>query len=365
MAALDRIQITGFKSIRECDLKLPALTLLIGGNGAGKSNFVGVFGLLAQLVAGNFQSHVLSQGGPDGLLHFGQKRTRRLELRLDFGPNAYRVRLAPTQSDSLFLEEEVCEFRGPGYSKPYEETMTVGLESTLKDAARARPGKVASHVYESVASWKVYHFQDTSAEAGVKQLQPLDDNMFLRQDASNLAAFLLRLQTQSPAQYQQIVDAIRSVAPFFDDFQLRESPRSPGKIRLEWHEKGSDTYFNAHSLSDGTLRFMCLATLLLQPEPLFPSTILLDEPELGLHPYALGVLAALLKSASQCVQVIVSTQSVTLVNHFEPHDLLITERSGGHTVFRRGHEQSVEGWLDDYGLGDLWEKNLLGGRPAA
>lgn len=363
MAALDRIQISGFKSIRECDLTLPALTLLIGGNGAGKSNFIGVFGLLGQMVTGGLQAYVRSQGGPEGLLHFGQKRTNRLALRLEFGSNAYRVRLAPTQDDSLFYEEEVCEFRAPGYIRAYEETMAVGLESRLRDTAIAKPGKVASYVHGSIASWKVYHFHDTSAAAGIKQLQPIDDNLSLRSDASNLAAFLLRLQIQSPNQYQQILGAIRSVTPFFDDFQLRESARSPGKIRLEWREKGSDTYFNGHSLSDGTLRFMCLATLLLQPS--LPSTILLDEPELGLHPYALGVLSALLQSASTRAQVIVSTQSVTLVNHFEPKDVLVTEREGGQTVFRRASEQPVQQWVDEYGLGDLWEKNVLGGRPAA
>jgi predicted ATPase len=162
-------------------------------------------------------------------------------------------------------------------------------------------------------------------------------------------------------QYRQIVGAIRMVAPFFRDFQLRPYPLNEQKIQLEWSEAGSDAYFNAHSLSDGTLRFMCLATLLLQPSP--PSTIVIDEPELGLHPFAIQVLASLVQSASLRTQVIVSTQSVTLVNHFMPGDVIVVDREGGQSTFARLSEQSMSTWLEDYGLGDLWEKNVLGGRP--
>ena len=133
--------------------------------------------------------------------------------------------------------------------------------------------------------------------------------------------------------------------------------------RSSWNgrERDSDAYFNAHSMSDGTLRFVCLATLLLQPT--LPETILLDEPELGLHPYAIRVLAELLQSASATTQVIVSTQSVSLVNQFSPEDLLVVEREAGNTVFKRPKSEDIQNWADDYGLGDLWEKNVIGGRP--
>jgi predicted ATPase len=365
MAALEKIRVEGFKSLRETSLDLPSLSILIGGNGSGKSNFVQVFGLLNEIVQGNLQNYVRRQGGPDSLLHFGQKVTERLKINLQFGQNAYRITLLPSQDDSLFFEEEVCEFwLGPTKSpNPYVESMgSAHIESRLAEGAKRKPGKVASHVLRSVQSWKVYHFHDTSPTAKVKQVCSIDDNESLRSDASNLAAFLWRLRDQHPAQYAQIVGAIRSVAPFFDEFQLREIPRSPGQTRLEWREKGSTTYFNAHSLSDGTLRFICLATLLLQPY--LPTTVLLDEPELGLHPYAIHVLSALLTSASQRTQVIVSTQSVTLVNQYEPEHVVVVDRREGQSVFNRATEPHVGAWLEEYGLGDLWEKNVLGGRPS-
>ena len=150
---------------------------------------------------------------------------------------------------------------------------------------------------------------------------------------------------------------------FFEDFTIAPSRLNPSKIDLEWRERDSDAYFNAYSLSDGTLRFICLATLLQQPADLMPSTIVIDEPELGLHPYAISLLASMLRSAATQTQVVVSTQSVPLVNQFIPEDLIIVERKGRESVFRRLEASEVELWVDEYGLGDLWEKNVIGGRP--
>ena len=210
-------------------------------------------------------------------------------------------------------------------------------------------------------SWVVYHFHDTSESARIKQTGDIADNQVLRPDASNLAAFLFLLKEKHPDHYAGIVDRIRMVAPFFDDFLLRPQPLNEEKIRLEWKERGSDAYFNAHALSDGTLRFICLATLLLQPS--LPSIVLLDEPELGLHPYAIAVLADLLRDAATKTQVVASTQSVSLVNQFEPKDVIVVEREGPETTFRRLDQADMAQWLEEYTLGELWEKNVLGGRP--
>jgi len=216
---------------------------------------------------------------------------------------------------------------------------------------------------KALQSWQVYHFHDTSEAAKVKQLGDIHDNLFLRPDASNLAAYLYMLRETEPEYYRNIVETIRMAAPFFGDFVLRPSPFNPEKIRLEWQERGSDVLFGPHALSDGTLRFICLTTLFLQPPDRLPATIVLDEPELGLHPYAIKLLADMVRSASEHTQVILATQSVTLVNQFSPEDILVVDRVQGETVFRHLSEEEIASWLEDYGLGDLWEKNLLGGRP--
>ena len=199
---------------------------------------------------------------------------------------------------------------------------------------------MAYYVLNSLKSWKVYHFHDTSESSKVKQTCNINDNRFLRPDAGNLAAYLYLLKEAHNPYYDNIVDSIRMVAPFFDDFNLRPSPFNPETIKLEWKHKDSDEYFDGHSLSDGTLRFICLATLLLQPS--LPETILLDEPELGLHPYAISLLATLLRSTSTRTQVIASTQSVTLVNQLTPEDILVVDRDKQQSTFRRLNEEEIK-----------------------
>jgi predicted ATPase len=211
--------------------------------------------------------------------------------------------------------------------------------------------------------WRVYHFHDTSESAKVKQIHRINDNDYLREDGSNLAAFLFRVQKNHPSHYKRIIRTIRMVAPYFGDFYLRATPDNQDSIQLEWTEKDHDIPFKASELSDGTLRFILLATVLLQPEEFMPSAIIVDEPELGLHPYAINVLAELIKSASHEHQLIISTQSVELVNQFDAEDLIVVDKQGGSSTFKRLETASLSEWLEDYSLGDLWKKNLLGGRP--
>jgi predicted ATPase len=359
-AKLDSIKVAGFKSIAEMDVKLASLNVLIGANGAGKSNFISLFTLLGQLVEKRLQVYVGQSGGPDALLTNGRKHTEKMVIHLRFGSNAYKAELVPTDADELMFENEVCFFHGDGHPKPYDLWLGAAHKETrLIDKAQSE--RIPRYVLEAMRGWRVYHFHDTSSAAKVKQLGEVGDNAILRHDASNLAAFLLSLQRGHEAHYRQIVETIRLVAPFFDDFQLRPYPTNEEKIRLEWRAKGSDTYFNAHSLSDGTLRFMCLAALLLQPT--VPSVIVVDEPELGLHPYAITLLASLLRSASERTQIIASTQSVTLVNQFGPESVVVVDRNAGGSTFRPLAQDDAEAWMDDYSLGEIWEKNILGGRP--
>lgn len=360
---LEKLSITGYKSIEHAQVELRALNVLIGANGAGKSNFVGVFELLREVVEGRLQLHVARRGGADALLRFGRARTPALVIDFDFEPNGYRVELAPSDDDGFLFVDEVCTFRGPGYEQPFEERQSAGGYRESKLARAAENSDIAAHVLRTISSWRVYHFHDTSSSARMKQVGDIGDNEALRPDASNLAAYLYRLGNTARPSYELIVKMVQRVAPFFDGFKLHPDRNNEDKIRLEWAERGSDAYFNAHALSDGTLRFICLATLLLQPQP--PSVILLDEPELGLHPLAITLLAELLQRAAHHTQVIVSTQSVTLVDELDPGDLMVVDRDpkSGASLFHRPTPVEVRGWLDDYSLGELWQKNVLGGRP--
>jgi len=362
MKKLDRITITNYKSIRHLNLELSALNVFIGANGSGKSNFIGSFKFLNHLIKGNLQTYTAAQGGADIILHFGRKHSENMSFSLSFenGSSGYDCILSAGAQDNFFFEKESLWFHSKNRLIPPVHSLE-GPRGYLESKVSAKPHSIAGDILVYLASWRIYHFHDTSESAKVKQTGDLEDNRFLRPDAGNLAAFLYCLEQTHKDHFDNIQDAVRLVAPFFDRFNLQPSELNPDKIRLEWLEKGSDAYFNASVLSDGTLRFICMATLLLQPN--LPSVILVDEPELGLHPSAISVLANLLQSAAKRTQVLISTQSVTLVNHFEPQDVVVVDREDGQSVFRRLDRADMTNWLDDYGLGDLWEKNVIGGRP--
>jgi predicted ATPase len=210
-------------------------------------------------------------------------------------------------------------------------------------------------------SFKIYHFHDTSFNSKMKIPCNISDNKMLREDGSNLASFLYYLKNNCEQEFKIIEAVIKSIAPFFEKFDLEPDKNNKNQIQLEWKEINSDMYLNAHNFSDGTLRFIALTTLLLQPQP--PKIIIIDEPELGLHPFALNKLASMIKVASNKSQIIVSTQSVNLINNFDAENIIVVDRKDNQSVFCRLKQNELKTWLEDYSVGDLWEKNVIGGQP--
>ena len=343
---LDWITVKGFRSIACVEkLELKPINVLIGANGAGKSNLVNVFSLLGALSKGQerLNEYVARSGGADRNLHFGSKTTQKMHIELSFddGMERHEVHLAATGDDRL-----------PAVSE------SIGGEA----AARFKGGM--ARLRARLDRWRVYHFHDTGNGARILRNAYLNDNRFLRADGENIAPFLYLLREKEPQSYERIEKTFRLVAPFFGEFCLEPLAQNEQMIRLGWRHRGSDEYFDISTLSDGSLRFLALATLLLQPARFRPSLILLDEPELGLHPYAIEILCSLIRSASVETQVILATQSPYLVDQFEPEDVLVVDRVDGASQFRRLSTQELKVWLEDYRLGDLWLKNELGGRPA-
>ncbi len=355
--APDYITIKGFKSIASIEkLRLNPINIVIGPNGSGKSNFISVFAFLHAVRAGTLRAHVREAGGADRVLHFGSKATKEISFELSLSDGPYELKLRPTSNDELYEYQETTRLAGNPDRLITNRPATTDVEIAEWDEERKKR-------LDRLFDWRIYHFEDTSLSSPLRKTARLHDNRLLREDGGNLPAFLYLLRERYEDSYDLIVRTVRRVAPFFDDFQLDPLELKPDDIKLEWRHKKSDQYFDASSLSDGTLRFIALATLFLQPEQYRPSVILVDEPELGLHPYALEVLAALIRQASTKNQVIVSTQSSVLIDHFQPEDILVADRVDNGTRLTHLDKARLEKWLEDYSLGQLWEKNEIGGRP--
>ena len=390
MPAIEHITVQGFKSIKHLEeLRLRPINVLIGANGSGKSNFIGVFAFLRVIREGKLQDYVARAGGADRILHFGSKITQELRIHIAFKDESsqdeseYEIVLSATEADRLYPRKETIFFGDVvNYKKksadltstssadfksflagPIREWSRVGdtLEAGIGHPAA---GRTVQYLRDHLENCRVYHFHDTGPSSPIKRTADLHDNRFLRPDGANLAAFLYFLRERCQIEYRMIRDTVRLAAPFFDDFRLEPLALNEDTILLEWQHKNSDTYFNAAALSDGTLRFIALVTLFMQPVNLRPSVILLDEPELGLHPYAMTLLASLVKQASVETQIILATQSPILLNYFEPESVLVADRVKGRTRFTRLDSEQLAAWLDDYSLGQLWKKtSSVAGQP--
>jgi len=365
MGKLNQLEIEGYKSIKSLSLELNALNIVIGANGVGKSNFIGFFKFINKILDKDLELYTAKQRGANKILHFGKKTTEKLFFKLIFKPNGYLATLIPNNADKFIFKEEAVGFFGEdigyeGGTKEYWLDSKGNKESALPN--RPSSGDISGHVVGYLKDWKVYHFHDTSQTSKMKDTCNINDNKVLAEDAANLAAFLYAIQEDNEISYKKIVKTIQRVAPFFHNFILEPETNNKDTIKLKWKHKGSDEYFDANDLSDGTLRFIALTTLLLQPN--LPTIILLDEPELGLHPFALKLLASIFRVVSQKTQIIASTQSPTFADEFDMEDIIVADRIDNISVFNRLDESQYKNWIDEYTLGELWQKNLIGGNPS-
>jgi predicted ATPase len=372
VAQLNSLRLAGWKSVRDAEIELRRLNVLIGANGAGKSNLVSFFRLMNEMMGRRLQVHVGTTGGAESLLHYGSKRTAAIEAEFRFatglGPSDYSLRLVPAAGNMLILDEKLTYHSTVPRAAEHFTSRSGHRESELDllyDSDNPgtdfdRSGKFIS-LY--LTRCQVFHFHDTSLLGPMRRGCLIDANRFLYSDAANLPAMLYLYRERYPTAYRRIVAAVKAVAPFFGDFVLEPLRLDPRSIALHWRAKGSEYDFGPHQLSDGTLRAIALFTLLLQPEADLPKLIVLDEPELGLHPAALAVLADLLKSAAQHRQLLIATQSATLIDHFEVDDDVTVNLRDGCSAFERLDPERLKHWLEEYTLSELWERNVIGGGP--
>ncbi len=370
---LQSVSVRGFRSLADVELSdLGDATVLIGSNGSGKSNVIRFFEMLSWMLRSrNLEQFVALQGGADDQLFMGNKVTPRMEADIRLvtpdGVNQYSFALSYGAPDRFVFTEERLRFSrdDTGGQAPWQSVGSGHTEARIHLAAQdglpdinSTTARVIRRLLQDCGT---YQFHDTSMRSSMKQRWDVSDNRSLRSDGGNLAAVLIRLQDDYPDRFEWVQENIRRVLPSFDHFVLEEEH---GRIFLRWRGTGPDKTFGAHLTSDGSLRFFALVTLLNLPPEMLPSVALIDEPELGLHPAAVTLVGSMIASlATQC-QVIVATQSPQLVNCFDLDEIVVMELEDSRTVACRKGRHEYERWLDeDYTTGELWQMNLLGGRP--
>jgi len=279
-----------------------------------------------------------------------------------FGQNGYRFTIKPGANEESFViadEASFCE-REKSEWREYGDSGNANSLFVREANNDHRYSYKDLSVYSAICSWKIYHFHDTSEDAPMRHAEIVQDNETLRTDAANIAPFLLRMREENTSIYRDILNTCRIVVPYLDDFLLKPIQYGPAKkVSLSWKTKASDYPMQPYHLSDGSIRFICLAAALLQPDP--PSTIIIDEPELGLHPEAISLLGELMKNAATRSQLIIATQSPLLLDQFSLADVVIVSRRDGQSVFERLNREDYNVWLEDYSVGELWAKNVIRG----
>lgn len=347
---INTISIEGWRSIKNVEVTLGKINILLGANGSGKSSFLSAFELLRAIANNNLQHYIEKNGGANQNFHYGTKITDHVMLGIHIeNRHKYNYFLMAGKDDNVILN-----------NIPDKSIYLEGFTSVHSDVAeyektpylKEKLGELQNHFI-------LYHFQDTGDTSPLKRVSDIYQTRYLHPDGDNLAAYLYEIKNTHPKNYESIITAIQFAFPDFKDFIFRKTGEN---VRLLWNDIYAEHYdFPLSALSDGTLRFIALSTLLLQPNP--PKFIIIDEPELGLHPEAIGILAELIKLASAASQLLISTQSVQLVDCFTPDDILIAEKEHGETKITRPNTEELKDWLKDYTLGEIWRKNIMGGNP--
>ena len=388
-ARLARVRAQGFRSFRDVDLSLSNLTVLVGPNGSGKSNFVSLLNLLDALRTGRLQNYVDDQRGASRILFRGSDYTQQCALRFTFAlPSGsilkYDLKLHVVPGDTLEVRDETIEFLSGKASQKWDlpggkeaglpeflakdnlwpsEDQVSTEQNGLKPLVSAM---VKSLLFGPIFSTQVYHFHNTSSSSPLRRFQEMRSNKSLARDGSNLAVMLELFRERHNSVYRRIVGEMKSILPSFLDFVLEPDPRRGGEqIELCWTPNFDRLVFGPDQLSDGSLRAAALLALLLQPRSMRPAVVVIDEPELGLHPEAVGIIGRLIAECSTDQQMVVSTQSPILLSQFSKEDIVVTAANpkNGESTVSRLENDDLDSWLDEFGdLGTIFQMNVFGGR---
>ena len=367
MQMLKRIRLKGWKSIRDQSITLNPLTVLIGANGSGKSNLLSFIAMFADIFSSEprMRSYVGVNGTASSLLHYGTRETKSIDIELAFetsnGELRYATRWIPTLGGGLVFEDERIEVLHDKSS--IDQVISLGsghAETNLVESADSG-NSIARTCLGLLRGCRVFHFHNTSPRSEMRYPSYVEVNRFLQPEANNLASLLYLYKQKHPIAYRRITILVQRIMPGFEQFILEQSKLNETMVALKWKQSNRDYEFGPHQFPDGALRSIALSVLLMQPTKDLPNLIGLDEPELGLHPRALELFSEMAISTSANAQVIIATQSSRLLDYFDPESILVADRIDGATEFNNLDVKKLDVWLEKYSLGELWERNYLGG----
>lgn len=389
MNIFERIRVQGFRRLRDVDLKLRPLNVLIGANGCGKTSLLDVFSLLSASAKGDLREMISDIAGIDSNLTTlrgvaGEKaRFARCELdkqvqTLGYAPLKYSITFKPSKTSYEIPDESLTQQTDMTKSVPMKHLEVMHGRVRYYDP-NARQLMVPNWVYDpwesalsqvpnmyqepgtfrrTLGSSTHYHALDVSSRAPVRLPQQMREAKLPGPNGEDLAACLYWMREADPDRFETIEDTLRVAFPSFE--RLNFPPVAAGLLAITWKEQDVKYPFYMHQLSEGTLRFLWLVTLLYSPG--LTEVTLLDEPEVSLHPELLSILADCLRDASQRTQLIVATHADRLVRFLKPEEVVILDMEDGATTATRADELDLDAWLSEYTLDQVWQAGRMGGR---
>lgn len=386
--------VEGFRSLKDVTVKLKPLNILIGPNAGGKSNFISAMELFHDAVSGNLNDSIIKKhGGMIPILWNNEtndikftsitrtyrrakiSKSNKKFIRHDYEVEyLFRIRQIGNSGNYIIKEEKLSSsdisdilrnlLKREIFSRVqfFEDGVILlePLETAISQLSSDKKGGFSDEFVFFCEGWKFYYDMKSGSDSECRKSTVARSEKQLEANGDNLIAVLHTLYTGNKTFRKQLNETL--AAAFEGDFdELTFPPAEDGRVYMRWRAKSLKRELSPADLSDGTIRFLMLAAILLNPDP--PPLVCIDEPELGLHPSMLHIIAEMMKDATNRTQLVVSTHSPQLVSEFtdDPESVLVVEKKDGATTMERLEKKKLAKWLKEYTLGRLWLDGEIGG----
>ena len=383
MNSFERITIEGYRRLFnvQVDMRDRPLTVMIGANGVGKTSLLEIFSLLAASANAQLANKISELGGLPDIITRDRTNSITISLSMSvpgYAPLDYQLEVA-LKGFTYEIALETLTENNPLVLEPFKHIDSRGLDVkyfNTEDGVLLRPNwdhnpletslaqvpkmyQEPENLRKRLASCTFYGALNVAPKSPVRLPQSMRPTSLPGANGEDLVSCLYYLRETDPERFEIIEDTLTAAFPDFE--RLGFPPVAAGTITMTWKDKNFSKPIYMHQLSEGTLRFIWLITLLQSPG--LTAVTLIDEPEVSLHPELLRLLADMMREASQKTQLIVATHSDRLIRFLNPEEVLVCDAEDGLTTMRWGDSFNLEHWLEEYSLDQVWAMNLMGGRP--